>query len=173
MTPDGTLIVTADRDDDQISIIDAKTFTRKGTVKVGAHPFGVTVDPRGERAYAANVESNTISVVDLKAETLLGSVATGKRPYAVALAKGRGFSTDQYGGMVSVFDLATLKPVKRISVGDYPEGIETSADGNSVYVVNWFSNEVWAIDAETLAVTAKMPVGDGPRAFGTFLRETL
>jgi DNA-binding beta-propeller fold protein YncE len=31
--------------------------------------------------------------------------------------------------------------VKRISVGDYPEGIETSADGNNVYVVNWFSNE--------------------------------
>ncbi|MGH6868481.1 MAG: hypothetical protein ACREDA_06355 [Methylocella sp.] len=41
-----------------------------------------------------------------------------------------------------------------------------------VFVVNWFSNEVWAIDAGTLAVTAKMPAGDGPRAFGTFLRET-
>jgi DNA-binding beta-propeller fold protein YncE len=64
-----------------------------------------------------------------------------KRPYAVALAKGRGFSTDQYGGTVSVFELSTLQPVKRISVGDYPEGIETSADGNNVYVVNWFSNE--------------------------------
>jgi YVTN family beta-propeller protein len=173
LSPDGALIVTADRDDDQISIIDAKSFTRKSTVKVGAHPFGVTIDAQGARAYAANVESNDVSVVDLKEAKLLGTVAVGKRPYAVALAKGRGFSTDQYGGTVSVFDLATLKPVKRISVGDYPEGIETSADGNSVYVVNWFSNEVWAINAETLAVTAKMPAGDGPRAFGTFLRETL
>jgi YVTN family beta-propeller protein len=172
VTPDGALIVTADRDDNQISIIDAKSFARKGIVKVGAHPFGVTIDARGERAYAANVESNDVSVIDLAGGALLGSVAVGKRPYAVALAKGRGFSTDQYGGTVSVFDLTTLQPVKRISVGDYPEGIETSADGNSVYVVNWFSNEVWAIDAETLAVTAKMPAGDGPRAFGTFLRET-
>jgi YVTN family beta-propeller protein len=41
-------------------------------------------------------------------------------------------------------------------------GDEISADGNSVYVVNWFSNEVWAINTGTLAVTAKMPVGDGP-----------
>ena len=122
LTPDGTLIVTADRDDNQISIIDAKTFTRKGTVKVGAHPFGVTIDPQGERVYAANVESNDVSVVDLKAAKLLGTVAVGKRPYAVALAKGRGFSTDQYGGTVSVFDLSTLQPVKRISVGDYPGG---------------------------------------------------
>jgi YVTN family beta-propeller protein len=61
----------------------------------------------------------------------------------------------------------------RIASSDYPEGIETSADGNTVYVVNWFSNEVWTIDAETLKVTAKTPAGDGPRAFGTFLRETL
>jgi hypothetical protein len=36
-------------------------------------------------------------VVDLKQGQLLGSVAVGKRPYAVALAKGRGFTTDQYG----------------------------------------------------------------------------
>ena len=108
LTPDGSLIVTADRDDDQISIIDAKTFTRKGTVKVGAHPFGVTIDPQGEHAYTANVEGNDVSVVDLAGCKLLGSVAVGKRPYAVALAKGRGFSTDQYGGTVSVFDLATL-----------------------------------------------------------------
>jgi len=54
-----------------------------------------------------------------------------------------------------------------------PGGIETSADGNSVYVVNWFSNEVWTINTETLKVTAKIPAGDGPRAFGTFLREML
>jgi YVTN family beta-propeller protein len=167
LTPDGALIVTADRDDNQISIIDGKTFTRKGAVKAGAHPFGVTIDPQGARAYTADVESN------LKEAKLLGRVAIGKRPYAVALAKGRGFSTDQYGGTVLVFDLATMQPVKRISVGDYPEGIETSADGNSVHVVNWFSNEVWAINTETLAVTAKMPAGDGPRAFGMFLREAL
>jgi len=87
LTPDGSLIVTADRDDDQISIIDAKTFTRKGTVKVGAHPFGVTIDPQGQRAYTANVEGNDVSVVDLAGCKLLGSVAVGKRPYAVALAK--------------------------------------------------------------------------------------
>jgi YVTN family beta-propeller protein len=100
VTPESALIVTADRDDNQISIIDAKIFTRKGTVKVGVHPFGVTIDPQGARAYTANVESNDVSIVDLAAKTPLGTVAVGKRPYAVALAKGRGFSTDQYGGTV-------------------------------------------------------------------------
>jgi YVTN family beta-propeller protein len=67
--------VTADRDDNQLSIIDAKTFARKGTVKVGAHPFGVTIDPQGVRAYTANVESNDVSVVDLAAAKPIGTVA--------------------------------------------------------------------------------------------------
>jgi YVTN family beta-propeller protein len=172
LTPDGALIVTSDRGDDQISIIDAANWTRLATVKVGAHPFGVTVDRAGARAYTANVESDDVSIIDLAARKLIGTVKVGKRPYAVALAKGLGFSTDQYGGTVSVFDLATLQPLKRISVGEYPEGIEASADGERIYVANWFSNEVTAIDARTLEVTARMPVGDGPRAFGTFLRVT-
>ena len=89
----------------------------------------------------------------------------------MALAQGHGFSTDQYGETVTVFDLKTLQPLTRIQVGEYPEGIETSADGRRVYVANWFSNEVWSIDAEKLAVIGKMQVGDGPRAFGTFLRK--
>ena len=46
LTPDGALIVTADRDD-----IDVKTFARKGTVKVNAHPFGVAIDPQSARQY--------------------------------------------------------------------------------------------------------------------------
>jgi YVTN family beta-propeller protein len=182
LTQDGATIVTADRDDNQISIIDAASFTRRAVVKVGRHPFGVTIDAEGRRIYTANVESDDVSVVDLHSPpiegkgagvgSLVATVPVGKRPYAVALAQGKGFVTDQYGGTVSVFDLATLQPLKRIDVGEYPEGIETSADGTIVYVANWFSNEVFAIDAETLKVAAKMPVGDGPRSFGTFLRVT-
>ena len=88
----------------------------------------------------------------------------------MALAQGKGFVTDQYSGTVSVFDLATLKPLARIEVGDYPEGIETSRDGRAVYVANWESNTLSVIDAATLRVTATLATGDGPRAFGSFLR---
>jgi YVTN family beta-propeller protein len=122
--------------------------------------------------YTANVESNDVSVVDLKTQKLVGAAPAGKRPYVVALADGRGFTSDQYGGTVSAFDLETLKAIGRVSVGEYPEGLEASADGRTVYVVNWFSNDVYAIDAKTLKITAEMPVGEGPRSFGLFLRKT-
>jgi YVTN family beta-propeller protein len=69
-----------------------------------------------------------------------------------------------------VFDDATLKPVSRIKVGEYPESVAASRDGTTIYVTNWFSNELWSIDAKDLKVLAKAATGDGPRAFGAFIR---
>ena len=139
-------------------------------IPTGVRPFGVTIDDAGARAYTANVGSDDVSVIDLAARREIARVPVGKRPYAIALAQGKGFVTDQYSGTVSVFDLPTLKPVTRIDVGDYPEGIEASRDGKTVYVANWESNTLIAIDAATLKVTATHRTGDGPRAFGSFLR---
>jgi YVTN family beta-propeller protein len=37
-------------------------------------------------------------------------------------------------------------------------------------VANWGSNTLSLLDATTLKVTKEIPVPDGPRAFGDFLR---
>ncbi|HEU0145389.1 MAG TPA: YncE family protein, partial [Bradyrhizobium sp.] len=118
----------------------------------------------------ANVGSNDVSVIDIAGRSEIGRVKTGLRPYAVALAQGRGFVTDQYDGTVTVFDVGTLQPVKRINVGQYPEGIAATADGRRVIVANWESNTLSIIDADSLKVIGEVKVGDGPRAFGVFLR---
>ncbi|MHC2859756.1 YVTN family beta-propeller protein [Bradyrhizobium diazoefficiens] len=172
VTPDGKLLLSADRDDDSVSVVDTATRARKAVIKVGTRPFGVTIDTDGKRAYTANVGSNNISVIDIATGSEIGRVPVGMRPYAVALAQGRGFVTDQYGGTVSVFDLATLKPVKRINVGDYPEGINATADGKRIIVACWESNTLDIIDTTELKVIGEVKTGDGPRAFGAFLRRT-
>jgi YVTN family beta-propeller protein len=150
VTPDGKLLLSADRDSDSVSIVDVASRRVLASIHVGKRPFGITIDGRGERAYTANVKSDDATVIDIAARKVVGSVKTGRRPYAVALAGGRGFVTDQYGGTVTVFDLATLALVERINTCDHAEGIET--------------------DARKLTVTGKAPVADGPRAFGKFLR---
>jgi DNA-binding beta-propeller fold protein YncE len=60
--------------------------------------------------------------------------------------------------------------VATIDVGDHPEGIATDAAGANVYVACWFDNLLMRIDTAKLAVTGEAAVGDGPRAFGLFLR---
>jgi YVTN family beta-propeller protein len=169
VTPDGALIVTADRDSDQLSLIDARSLEVLAIVPVGVRPFGVTIDAAGALAYTADVGSDTVTVVDLVARAVVASIPVGARPYAVALAGERGFVTNSYGDSVTAFDLASREAIAEIDVGEYPEGIAASPDDASVYVANWGSNTLSVIDAASLAVVDEIDVGDGPRAFGDFL----
>lgn len=170
VTPDGKLLLSADRDSNQVSVIDIESRKVVGTIATGERPFGMTIDAEGKRAYTANVASNDVTVIDIAARKAIGTVKVGNRPYAVALTSGKGFVTDQYVGTVTVFDTAVLQPLKTIEACDHPEGIEADATGSAVYVACWGDNQLLKIDPATLEITGKADVGDGPRAFGKFLR---
>jgi YVTN family beta-propeller protein len=171
MTPDGSTLLVTKRDAGELALIDPATLGTLALIPVGNRPYGVIADEHG-RAYTANVYGDDVSVVDLAARKVAGTVPVGKRPYVIALADGKGFVSDQYEGKVAVFDLKTLQPITHIAVGDYPDGIQASFDGKSVYAVNWESNDVSVIDTASLKVVATIPVGESPRSFGTFLRKT-
>lgn len=170
VTPDGRHLLSADRDSDRVSVVDTRTLAVTGTVAVGQRPFGVTISGDGRRAYTANVGSNDVTVIDIAGLSVIGRVPVGRRPYAVALAAGRAFVTDQHAASVTVFDVASLARIKTIRVGAYPEGIAADRDGRTVYVACWDANTLERIDTATLEVTGRVTVGDGPRAFGLFLR---
>ena len=74
-TPDGRLVIAAARDDNALVVIDAETFARVATIAVGRHPYGVTIDAQGRRAYTANVESDDVSVIDLAERKLIATRA--------------------------------------------------------------------------------------------------
>ena len=117
-------------------------------------------------------EPSGLGLIDVAAAREIGRVPVGDTPYAVALHGGRAFVTDQHGDTVSVFDPATLAPVARIDYGgEYPESIAATADGR-ILVADWFSNTLSVIDAASLKTIAAVKVGDGPRAFGAFVRRT-
>jgi len=172
VTPDGRSILVALRDANKIAFLDAASLEKTGEIEVGEHPFGVTVDAAGSRAYTANVESDDVSVIAVADRRVIATVKVGKRPYCVALAQGRAFVTDQYASSLSVFDTGSLAAVADVPVGEYREGIAASRDGGTVYVANWFSDELWSIATDSLKVTARTATGGGPRAFGAFIRAT-
>ena len=68
-------------------------------------------------------------------------------------------------------DRISFKEIKKIYVGEMPEGINMHPDGNSVYVANWFDGTVTVIDTNTLEVTKTIDAGEGARAYGRFMVE--
>jgi YVTN family beta-propeller protein len=184
--PNGGVAVVADRDSDTVSLINGQSDTWIGRIATGGRPFGVTLGPSGadglSRIFSANVASDDVSVLSYsytpprdheKAKLFLlepVTIKVGRRPYAVALSSSRAFVTDQYGGTVSVIDLASLKKTDTIPACDHPEGINYDGVRNVVYVACWFDNKLIRIGADTLKITGSVEVGDGPRAFGAFLR---
>src|SRR5262249_13950586 len=69
---------------------------------------------------------------------------------------------DAGGSDVTVYDAASQKQVKTISVGGSPGGVVVAPDGRRAFVACAASNEMQVIDTSTWAVTAKVPVGQGP-----------
>jgi YVTN family beta-propeller protein len=56
-----------------------------------------------------------------------------------------------------------------VAVGVNPAGVAVTPDGAHVYVANQNSNNVAVIATASNTVTATVPVGMGPRAFGKFI----
>ena len=168
LSDDGQFLAIAGRDANQVYIFDADSLELRHQLDVGTRPFGLRFAPDG-RLFVGNVGSNDVSVLDPVSGTLLATVEVGNRPYGVAFAAGRAFVSNQYEDTVSVISLDLLQHEAKIAVGEYPEGIDATADGQTVVVTNWFDNTVTLIDANTLTVIKELETGDGPRAFGDFL----
>ena len=83
MTPDGRLLLSADRDADSVSVIDTATRERRAVIKVGERPFGITIDAEGRRAYTANVGSNDVSVIDVASKQVTKKIPVGRGPWGI------------------------------------------------------------------------------------------
>ena len=170
VTADGSLLLSADRDSNQVSIINLAARAVVATVATGERPFGITIDAEGAKAYTANVASDDVTVIDIAARKVWGTIKVGHRPYAIAFSASHGFVTDQGSGTITAFEIGSNKPVKTIEACDHPEGIEADPATGTVYVACWGDNVLLRLDPLTFAITGKAATGDGPRAFGKFLR---
>ncbi len=133
----GQLLVTANYDDNSISIInvgldvygnDAANFGQTRTVKVGRGPVAVTILQDGSKAYVANQIDGTVSVVDLHSYTMTKTIQV--------------FQNSQTGSG------ATAHPKAIASVSSTPTG--------KVYVVSSDSSYITAIRTDTDTVSASI-----------------
>ena len=146
----------------------AVTSAEPGTVRVGDEETFVgrttkTLAVRGDGAIAAAAATDGVVVLIAPDGSLLGRWEIGGRPVRVA------FSPD--GDTLAValsagHGVALIGPdgVRRAPVEGVPDGLAFSRDGRIVYASDVYGGAVTAVDVESGAVLAVIPVGEGTGA---------
>jgi YVTN family beta-propeller protein len=125
----------------------------------------VVLDPSGTRVYVAH--GSDLTVVDLTAGKVAGTLNVGGIAHGAAAvpALGKGYTDDGKAGVVVVFDLKTLKELKRIKAEPDADGMIYDPDSGHVFVVTGDSGKVGVIDPKTDTLVAEID-GGGPLEFG-------
>jgi YVTN family beta-propeller protein len=177
-------IVTSNVNSATISIIDQVTPSRSGSpgagrpktwevtnVPAGRGSEGFDVSPDGKEIWVANAQDNTVTIIDhagkkpiatlpisVKGANRLKFTLDGK----YVLISGLGGGPNVSGPNVAVFQAATRREVKQISLGGGSAGILIEPDGLRAYVAVSAKNKVAVIDLKTFDVTGYLSTGKGP-----------
>lgn len=147
--PAGTLALVANRDEGTVSIftVSGKTVTLSGKLALGeakSGPCHVAFLPDGKRALVTRDGDHRVSILAIdgdKVEDTKKYMAGGLRPYSIEVSpKGDVAVFGNSGGgqgdvdFVSVVDLKAMRVVNHVPVGQTPEAVGMSADGQYVAV---------------------------------------
>lgn len=123
ISADGRLLVTANREGGNVSIIERASGKLLHQVPIGENPEFVRV--RGTHAF-----------VSFEPESDGGPPPKPGSPEALALEKQRAEDEDTEPAQIAVVDLELGKVVRNIVGGVETEGIEFSADGKNILITN-------------------------------------
>lgn len=152
-----------------LSVIDTTTNTVVDDITVGQAPAQVAFAPDGRFVYASLNGEDAVAKVDVERRRLVGKVKVGNGPIQTfvtpdnrfLLVANQGDERDP-GTTVSFIDTASFTVTTDIETGQGAHGIVVEPSGSHAYVTNLYGNDVAVIDLGTLAVVARIPVGEKP-----------
>jgi YVTN family beta-propeller protein len=134
-------------------------------IPVGKGDEGFDVSPDGRELWTANAQDGTISIIDLAdkkvATTLDAGVQSANRLKFTPDGKLVLISMLRNGDLV-IYDAASRKEFKRVSIGHGAAGILMDPSGSRAFVACTPDNYVAVLDLKTLEVTGHIDVGGEP-----------
>ncbi len=152
VTADGKLLITANGDDGDISVIERASGKLLKRIKIGKNPEFVRV--RGDQAF-----------VSFEPASKGGPPPKPGSAEAKALEKEREEENDE-PAKIAVVDLEQGKVIREITGGMETEGIEFSADGKKILITNEADENISVHDIETGNLVKKISTreyGNRPR----------
>lgn len=141
-------------------------------VPVGRGSEGFDVSPDGKQAWVANAWDGTISVIDIDSKKVTATLAANARG-----ANRLKFTPDGKLALISagpelvIFDVASQKETKRITIGHGSGGVLVQPDGTRAFVACSADSYVAVIDLKTLSVTGHIEAGGNPDGLAWSVRQ--
>jgi YVTN family beta-propeller protein len=187
VTADGKLLITANKDDDNISVIDRATGQLIKHIAVGKNPEFVRVykgfvfvstepsskggpPPKPGEAVKEDDDDDKvpaiIAVVDLKKGKKVREIVGGPETEGVEFSKDgkKIIITNEADNTITIHNFATGKLLKTISTkeyGDRPRGIKASPDGSYYVATLEYGNKFMVLDKK-FNVTRTVETGQAP-----------
>lgn len=86
-TPDGTQVWITNYRSNEVTVFDARSRERLGSLTLPAAPSGVDISSDGRRAYVTSANANKLTVIDVASRTIVDTLPIGTDPDGVAWAK--------------------------------------------------------------------------------------
>jgi YVTN family beta-propeller protein len=189
ITADGKWLITANKDDSNISIVDTSGTNPPKLVNVGKNPEFVRV--LGDRAYVTYEPSSKggppsklekkaeddddeeqipghIAIIDIKQAKVVKDIVGKPETEGLEFSKDgkKMIVTNESDNSITVHDIKSGKLIKSISVGKYgerPRGIKVSPDGKTYLVTLELSDKMLVLNDKfkvtNEVVTGKTPYG--------------
>jgi YVTN family beta-propeller protein len=151
-----------------VSVVNAATFSVYTSVSVPTAPNGLAVTPDGTTVYVVSQDANIVSTISTSTNSIEASIALppGSSPVQVAISPNGAYAyvVDQGTNSVSVISTASQSVVATIAVGFHPNGISFNPGGSYAYVANNYGGTVSVINTATNSVTSTFAANSGPTA---------
>ncbi len=163
---DGLLYVTTELDQ-QIAVIDPKTFKVVGAVPTGQpESHMLAISPDGKRGYTANVGPGTVSVLDLpnrKLITIIHVVPQNVQRIAVSTDGKWVFTSDQTQPRLAVIDTASNTVANWVALPDVAYGTAVTPDGKWLLLTQPKTSKVAVLDLASMKITKTFDVPKSPQ----------
>jgi YVTN family beta-propeller protein len=151
ITPDGKYLLAANRDNDSVTVVDAITRSVLREIKVGALPEGVTWIGNGPRAAVTCYGDHQVAIFDARCGQVFKNLTVAHEPYGIVADRAgkHAWVTHEYPGLVSEIDLDSLQVVRALKAGSMVRGLALSPDERRLYVTEFYTAKLRALDRET------------------------
>ncbi len=159
ISADGKLLACANRDSGTVTIIDRLTLGKLWEVPVGAHPEGISFVGRSHELAVTVYDEDKIVWLDADSGSTIGQLAVFDEPYSIVSdwAGQRLYVTLDYPGQVVEIDARERIITRAFDTGPFSRGLALAADEKRLFVSQFYTADVVALDLTTGEVVDRWP----------------